>query len=195
MQSMMLSLPMSAPAFDGQLSQPEAAVMFWYDPAEQSKQLPDPFNPLYLPKPHAEHTAPSDPSYPARQMQSVMLLLPIREYVFDGQTRHADAAVLLRYDPAAQSVQLPDPFTPLYVPIAHAEHAAPSQPSCPTSQMQSLMLSLPVSEYVLNGQLWQPEAAVLFWYDPATQPKHVPDPFMLLYFPASHATHGPPSAP
>eukprot|EP00961_Rhodomonas_salina_P078215 1051112-Rhodomonas_salina.1 len=56
--------------------------------------------------------------------------------------------------------QAPEPFTALYVPIAHAEHAAPSEPSNPTLQMQSVMSSLPLRECVLEGQGWHVDCEV-----------------------------------
>eukprot|EP00961_Rhodomonas_salina_P249271 3369386-Rhodomonas_salina.1 len=98
------------------------------------------------------HAFPSGPSYPTSQMQSVIASLPKSELVLAGQLRHTDPPVTFRYVPAAQSEHMPDPFTPLYVPSGQAEQAAPSDPSYPTLQMQSVTWSLPTIESVFPGQ-------------------------------------------
>eukprot|EP00961_Rhodomonas_salina_P298138 3937827-Rhodomonas_salina.1 len=82
-----------------------------------------------MPRAHAEQAAPSDPSYPTLQMQSAMSLLPIKEFVFAGQLKHDDPAVRFRYVLASHAAHVPEPFTPLYIPRAHAEQASPFAPS------------------------------------------------------------------
>eukprot|EP00961_Rhodomonas_salina_P274690 3711069-Rhodomonas_salina.2 len=48
--------------------------------------------------------------------------LPIGESEFDGHDKHADAAGMFWYAPAAQCKHVPEPFTALNLPSAHAKH-------------------------------------------------------------------------
>eukprot|EP00961_Rhodomonas_salina_P284739 3848186-Rhodomonas_salina.2 len=101
---------------------------------------------------------------------------------------------MFRKSPPAQSEHVPDPFTPLYLPSAHAVHTAPStDPSNPMVQMQSVMSSLPVGEYVLDGQPRHFDAPVRFRYSPAAQSEHVPVPSTPLYLPSAQAVQAAPS--
>lgn len=132
-------LPSCESVLAGQSKHIDAAVVFWYLPAEHCRHGPDPFTPLYLPALHALHADPSNPSNPGRQTQYSIPSLPNCEWVFAGHCRHTEPPVAFRYVPAAQSEHDPDPFTPLYLPCGHAEHADPSEPSNPTWQVQSVM--------------------------------------------------------
>ena len=56
---------------------------------------------------------------------------------------------------AAQGIHSLEPKSNLYVPCGHSRHSIPSNPVCPTSQMQSKMYPLPGSETVFAGQTKQ----------------------------------------
>eukprot|EP00961_Rhodomonas_salina_P158275 2130601-Rhodomonas_salina.1 len=109
-------------------------------------------------------------------MQSAMSSLPTSEFELEGQPSHADAAVMFWYVPTEHCEHVPEPLTSLNEPPAHAEHAAPSDPSNPTLHVQSAMLSLPISEFVLAGQLKQTDPSVLFKYVPAAHSMHLEEP-------------------
>eukprot|EP00961_Rhodomonas_salina_P243116 3284794-Rhodomonas_salina.1 len=125
------------------------------------------------------------------QMQSVMSSLPISESVLAGQIKQAEPSVLFRYVPAAQFEQTPEPFTSLKVPSAQALHASPSEPSNPMLQMQSVLSSLPIREFVFAGQAAHAVPPVRLRNEPGSQGKHNPDPFAGLKVPASHALQAP----
>eukprot|EP00961_Rhodomonas_salina_P025881 349769-Rhodomonas_salina.1 len=108
-----------------------------------------------VPTTHALH-APPAPSYP---MLHRHMSLPTAESLFAGQLTH-----------------VPDPFTSLYAPAAHGEHAAPSVPSYPTLQMQSVIASLPSSEPVLAGHDRHTDPPVTSRYVPASQLEQGSDP-------------------
>eukprot|EP00961_Rhodomonas_salina_P278136 3757987-Rhodomonas_salina.1 len=155
----------------------DLAVASRYVPTAHIKQLPTPFTSVNNPIKHQLHAAPSEPLFLTRQMHSVIASLPTSETVSPGRVTHTDPAVAFRYLPASQPKHVPDPFTPLYGPTVHAEHAAPSTPSYPMLQMQSAMASLQVSESVLAGHVGHTEPAVTFRHVPAAHSVHGPDSF------------------
>ena len=151
---------------------------------------------LYVPKPHTLHAAPSDPAKPSSQMHSAMDTAPLSETVLAGHARHTDPPVIFRYVPPSHAWQLPLPFARLNNPAAHAVHAAPSDPSVPTKQIQSVRASLPLGELVLDGHSEQTVPAIMSRYVPAPHAAHAGfDPVFALYSPAGHASHGPPFGP
>jgi len=103
----------------------------------------------------------------------------------------------------------------LYFPSAHAKHGPPLGPVKPRSQTQLVPVVDPagdfapegqavhviapvVSEYVLTRQLrhnQDADAPMLVEYLPAPQSVHATEPVVVLYFPAAHAKHVPPSGP
>ena len=64
--------------------------------------------------------------------------------------------------------------------------------------MQTARAELAIGELELVGHVTQvaaAEAPVVVKYVPAAQSVHAAEPVKLLYFPATHATHTPPSGP
>lgn len=53
---------------------------------------------------------------------------------------------IAEYLMASQSVHTINPVTVLYLPFAHATHAAPSAPVCPSLQVQLVWAQLPAGE-------------------------------------------------
>eukprot|EP00961_Rhodomonas_salina_P050516 678341-Rhodomonas_salina.2 len=100
---------------------------------------------------HAKHAAPSAPVNPRSHTQSSIAALPTEDTALAGHCAHNVPPVTFRYVPAAQSEHAPDPFTPLCLPTAHAEHADPSGPSYPKLQMQSTISSLLAGDIVFAG--------------------------------------------
>lgn len=195
MQSVMPSLPNSEKEFPGQCRHADPSVTFRYDPAPHSEHIPDPFTPLYFPTGQAEQAAPPDPSYPIVQIQSESSSLPRSEVVLAGHETHVELSVSIRYVPSSHRVHDPDPFVGLYDPAVHAVHLLPPDPSNPTLQMQSVMSSLPNSEFVFAGQIRHADPSVTFRYSPAAQSEHVPDPLTPLYLPSEHAVQATPLDP
>ena len=75
-----------------------------------------------------------------------------------------------------QSVHTALPMIDLYLPAAHAEHAPPSGPVNPTLQVLQADSSV------------APVVVVNF---ANAQSVHAAEPLAILYFPATHAVHGP----
>jgi hypothetical protein len=81
---------------------------------------------------------------------------------------------------------------------AKTTHGPPPSPLWPALQAHVLSAVLPGGECEFTGQLKQEptaEAAKVVEYAPAPQSRHVEAPVIILYFPASHAAHLPPSGP
>jgi hypothetical protein len=81
---------------------------------------------------------------------------------------------------------------------AKTTHGPPPGPLWPALQAHVLSAVLPGGECEFTGQLKQEptaEAARVVEYAPAPQSRHVEAPVIILYFPASHAAHLPPSGP
>ena len=69
---------------------------------------------------------------------------------------------------------------------------------CPIGHTQSVTVVLPLGEIELLGharQVADAVAAVVVEYVPDPQSVHAAAPVTVLYFPASHAAHGPPLGP
>ena len=177
----------------------EAPVVVRYLPAPQSVHATDPLNSLYFPAPHATHVPPSSPVNPGLQTQAVISVFAVNacpEFV-------------------AQSAHGAVPVAALYFEAAHAKHAPPSGPVYPAMQTQTLdalvdcefagqathapAADAPVAaENVPAPQLRHvsaTEAPVAAEYLPAPQSMHAAEPAVVLYFPAAHAPHAPPSGP
>jgi hypothetical protein len=127
--------------------------------------------------------------------------LPGGEFEFDGQTLHVElveAPTAVEYVPAAQSEQAAFPVNTLYFPATHAVHGAPTGPVDPALQVQSVKSALPAGELEFDGQTLHVElveAPTVVEYVPATQSEQVAVAVDSLYFPATHAVHGPPFVP
>ncbi len=121
---------------------------------------------------------------------------------FAGQVKQsvtADAAVFVEYVPDPQSVHAAEPVATLYFPATHAMHAPPSGPVKPTLQVQLAAVEQPVHDAPeLAVQARHAAAAVapaVAEYFAAAQSVHAAEPVATLYFPATHAAHGPPLGP
>ena len=177
----------------------EAPVVVRYLPAPHSVHATLPVNSLYFPAPHATHVPPSSPVNPGLQTQAVISVFAVNacpEFV-------------------VQSVHGAVPVAALYFEAAHAKHAPPSGPVYPAMQTQTLD-ALVDCEFA--GQATHAPAAdapvaaenvpapqsrhvavvvapVAAEYLPAPQSRHAAEPVPILYFPAPHAVHAPPSGP
>ena len=183
-------------------------------PSGQGMQAPAPGLVLYVPASHASHLTPSESAVcPAMQLQSPTPVLAKDELVPEGHTEHSPVPFLGLYvstphavhstpsDPAVcpatqmqsstESLPTPEPVpdghvkhTPvpvenLYESAAHGVHSTPFVPAeYPARQMQLSVTVplLPAAELVPSGQGMQAPASGL-----------------VLYVPASHATHATPS--
>jgi hypothetical protein len=121
------------------------------------EHAPVPVEDLYVPAPHAVHSAPSEPAvYPATQMQSYTPSLPADELVPAGQLEHA-----------------PAPVTDLYLPASHAAHATPSDSAvCPAMQLQSPTPVLAKDELVPQGHAEHAPVPVSGLYVPTPHAVH-----------------------
>jgi len=139
-------------------------------PAGHVEHCPTPVVALYVPTPHALHSAPSKPAvYPATQMQSVASMLPAPELVPAGHAEHAT-----------------DPALALNVPVPHALQATPFETAVyPTTQMQSLKSLPPPAELVAKGHVKHCPGPVALLYVPATHVVHAAPSNVPLY-PAMH---------
>lgn len=85
----------------------------------------------------------------------------------------------------------------LYVPAAHVEHI-PSGPVYPGSQGTMIQDELAMEEVEPAGHARHVAAVVapaVAEYMPAAQSSHTALPVVVLYLPATHVVHGPPSGP
>jgi hypothetical protein len=89
---------------------------------------------------HRVHSVPAvSVTYPARHMQSVIIVLPVADVVSTGHTVHSCV-----------------PKMDLYVPTSHALHLIPSNIALyPALHIQSLIIVLPRGELVPIGQFEQ----------------------------------------
>lgn len=125
-----------------------------YLPASQLSQASDPADPLYLPASHAAHT-PSDPVYPATQVQTV---LPAIESLLAGQSAQVDCDVAptsVEYVPAPQLSHAPVPGFTLKVPSPQETQGPPSGPDVPLLHTQAEASALAGAESEFDGQAWQ----------------------------------------
>ena len=108
------------------------------------------------------------------------------------------APVVGEYFPAAQSAHTALPVAILYLPATQAVHE-PSGPVYPALQavaMQAVLLELPPTEFVLAGHARQFASVVaptVVEYFPAAQSVQTALPVAILYLPAAHDEHTPPS--
>jgi hypothetical protein len=134
-------------------------------------------------------------------MHAVCKLLAGGEAENDGQARHVAidvAATAPEYVFAPQSVHVADPVDALYFPVAQFAHVPPSGPVHPALQMQLDKVELATGELEFVGQVLHVVLVVApdaIEYVPAPQSEHVAAPVDVLYFPATHRLHGPPSGP
>jgi hypothetical protein len=135
------------------------------------------------------------------QAQALTAELAVGELEFAGHARHVEASVAptdMEYVPAKQSVHAAVPVMILYLPETHTAHGPPSGPVKPMLQTQALITELPFGELEFAGHSRHVDESVAFVlaeYVPAAQSTHAALPALVLYFPGTHATHGPPSGP
>jgi ABC-type cobalt transport system substrate-binding protein len=172
-----------------------------YKPTAQSVHTTLPLLVLYLPATHAEHTPPSGPVKPALQTHPPMAELDAAELVFTGHEIHVEEVVAptaTEYKPTPQFVHATLPLLVLYFPATHAEHTPPSGPVKPALQTHPPMAELDTAELVFTGHDTHVDEAVaptVTEYEPTPQSVHATLPLTVLYLPATHAVHTPPSAP
>ena len=89
------------------------------------------------------------------------------------------------------------PSSSLYVPATHCVHSPPSDPDEPALQTQSVFSSLAAGPLELDGHPWHTLVVALTSVEnlPAMQLVQSAFPDAILYFPATHPVHGPPSDP
>eukprot|EP00960_Hanusia_phi_P064838 765933-Hanusia_phi.AAC.2 len=90
-------------------------------------------------------------------------------------------------------MQVDDPITLLYFPVGHASHGPPSAPVYPLLHLQSVIMSLPESEFENTGHCAQSslvDDAEKFRYVSAGQKLQFCGPSSSLYFPGMHEVHG-----
>ena len=110
----------------------------------------------------------------------------------------ADAPVVVEYVPGPHAEHTADPEPVLYVPATHSTHAPPSGPVAPGTHLQAVKTSLPDSELECAGHVEHREASnepTASEYEPDAQSAQAWGPTPVLYFPATHCVHGPPSGP
>ena len=90
-----------------------------------------------------------------------------------------------------------DPASALYFPATHSEHVSPSRPVEPALQVQSVSSVLASGAWAFAGHPWHTSAVAptSVEYCPAAQLLQTASPAAILYFPATHLTHEPPSRP
>ena len=154
------------------------------------------------PAKHAEQTPPSGPVYPALHVHVVDVLAPrATEYELAAHAEHvpeAVAPVVDRYVPAEQSEQAAEPLTVLNFPATQAVHGPPFAPVYPTLQAHAATSELELGAFVVAGQATQVDDALaptVTEYVVIPQSVHAALPLLVLYLPATHAEHTPPSGP
>lgn len=186
-----------------------------YFPGAQSVQTPAPA-PAYLPATHAVHAQLSPMLFvlvPAAQSVHTdapvtaanfpgahplqRAACPVAEN-FPGTQTHASACALAVGDVLFGGHRMHDaePDVFLYVPVAHAPHAAvePPRPVYPAVQTQDATVCAPPEEEVSVGHAEQ-FAAPASAYVPAEQLLQGALPLTALYVPATQDVHTPPSRP
>ena len=187
--------------FDGQalhVEFSEGPTAAEYVPAQQTVHRADPGDDLYFPAAHAVQMPPSGPDEPALQEQFVKSALPAGEMEFDGQALHvelAEAPTAVEYAPVPQSVHRADPVDTLYFPATHAVQVPPSGPEKPALQLQTLDVLLPAGESESAIHARHADAPASAEYVPSLHSLQSVEPLSLLYLPAPHAVHAPPSCP
>ena len=145
---------------------------------------------------------PLGPLDPMLHVQSLGAWLPDGDDDREGQLEHVLDVVapeIVEYVPPAQRAQEAEPGEILYVPAVQIVQDPPSGPLDPLLHVQSLRASLPDGDDDWEGQLKHMLAVVapeIVEYLPMPQLMHVLDePGEILYMPATHSEHGPPSGP
>jgi len=148
--------------------------------------------------------APVTPEYvPARQLvQTAALLAPVTpEYApagHDTQVFELLAPATPEYAPAGQAIHALEPAIVLYWPAAHAVQTPPSGPVYPALQEQSAIAELDAAAFAFAGHALHVDdafAPTATEYVASPQSVHTALPVPVLYLPATHAKHAPPSAP
>ena len=156
---------------------------------------------MYCPAGQGVHEPPVGPLYPALHTHAATDVLALGELEFAVHVRQVDSSVaptVDEYFPAAQSVHAALPVPILYLPAAHAEHTPPSGPVYPTLQVQAATAVLGLGELLLLGHAEQVVATVapaVVEYVAVAQLVHCALPVAILYVPATHGEHMPPSGP
>ena len=132
--------------------------------------------------------------------------LDVTELEFAGHEIHVledVAPTASEYESAAQAVHTTLPLLVLYVPAKHAEHtpldmSTPPNSWYPALHEQALMLELDAAAPEFEGQDKHVDRALaptVTEYAPVAQSVHAALPVLVLYLPASHVEHTPPSGP
>ena len=115
-----------------QVAVAEAPAAAEYVPAAQSVHAALPVAALYLPATQAVHGPdPSGPEKPTLHVQAATAELAMGELELVGHARQvaaAEAPVVVKYVPAAQSKHTALPVAVLYLPATQAVHVLPSGP-------------------------------------------------------------------
>ena len=85
-----------------------------------------------------------------------------------------------------------------YFPDKQVAQLPPAGPEYPALHVQLVEVKLPTGELEFDGHALHvelAEAPTAVEYVPAPQSMHRADPVDVLYFPATHAAHAPPSGP
>jgi len=102
---------------------------------------------------------------------------PYSEFVLSGHVlSHNRGPAIVLYFPLSHKTHGSFPNPDLYFPEIHDVHNSESSFEYPTTQRQSLINVTPCSKFVFSGH-----ASI-----------QNPVPAIVLYFPLSHKTHGPP---
>ena len=156
---------------------------------------------MYCPAGQGVHEPPVGPLYPALHTHAATDVLALGELEFAVHVRQVDSSVaptVAEYFPAAQSVHAALPVPILYLPAAHGEHTPPLGPVYPTLQVQAATAVLGLGELLLLGHAEQVVATVapaVVEYVAVAQLVHCALPVAILYVPAAHGEHTPPSGP
>ena len=107
------------------------------------------------------------------------------------------AFISIEYLPTAHSVHSLGPESTLYFPATQLTHGPPSAPEDPALHIQSVFVMLVFFEVESVGQLIHTfEAAPTCpEYVPVAHTEHKSSPTVVLYLPATHEIHVPPSTP
>ena len=128
------------------------------------------------------HVPPFGPVNPTLHVQAVRTTLDIGELELVGhvtQVAAAEAPVVVKYVPAAQSVHAALPVALLYLPATQAVHVPPFRPVKPMLHVQAVKTPLDIGELELVGHVTQvatAKAPVAVEYVPAPHPVHEPEP-------------------
>jgi hypothetical protein len=180
---------------------PVAPVAPDHVPATQSTHPALPVTILYLPVTHAEHVPPFAPVKPALHKQAASAVLETGAFVFESQAKHVDKALaptVAEYVAAPQSVHASLPALVLYFPATHVVHVPPFAPVNPALHVQAAISVLETGAFAFAGHaehVANALAPTAVEYVAVPQSVHAALPALVLYLPATHPEHTPPSAP